>query len=475
MKIVHKLCHATILTTALCGSAYASHYIIETLPIPLNSFISNTEQQYALTENGDVIWFGGGQNSHVSTIESTPGQVYLYKSGTTSALTANSRYKSLLRINKKGQAAWVESNTATGADSQIIAFYNGSEVINILPSGKVNTLLSLSDNGTLFWQGSNDELNFRLFSHDSRGIHELGPAPLEYEINNQGQIAWIGTVIDENQASTRKLFFFNGNSVQQVTNHSGFGWDIALNNQGDMMWVQYGLIDSTSTLLATIQNAIINVSSNPDVHFQYDINDQGLAFWKETSKFTEKNTHLFAFDGQNLHQLAANASAIPHVQLSNNGKLAYAVQNDRLTELNYFDGQQLKTLLKGELQITSLKAFDDGSLYIAYRDVNGMTAGRYDGNQFYPIPNTAASSTAMGSNFSNNGQLAWVTSSPEQPQVNLNIFDGKGSEQLTLTESSFTYHFPQINDQGHVILPVINANDDSMSATLYLIQPVKSQ
>jgi hypothetical protein len=348
----------------------------------------------------------------------------------------------------------------------------------------------------------------------------------EPQINNLGQIVWLGAP-DDDPTGNHQIFQYTpgggSGSIRQVTSGRGYMFNLRLNSRGQMVWVEAVGLEWHIYLYApdpgggpgtiTLLSAGSQNNDNPQ------INDQGQVVWQGRNYEVYPTDYIFLYNNTFPAVMMGNGWENKYPQINAGGQIVWqgrsdnpdpdtgqrgyeiffspdggATQTDVSADYHYNLNPQINS--RGEI-IWQKGKKGGGQPYDVYLAQGGVLTPLASGYLWYPYP-------VIG----NNGEATWVghwlyasgycfysqgvitglgqfLSSSSNPLINAlgqvayipEIHDGSGlrvclydhGKTAILSPANTPVWSPQINDRGAVIWL---QTDTPGQAALYLASPV---
>jgi hypothetical protein len=223
------------------------------------------------------------------------------------------------KVNNRGMVVWVQ----TGEDFiKQIFLYNNGTISQISHSITGSFLPGINDNGQITWWAYDEASNsYQVFLYDNGDITTISSnnngnrieapnADSQYpHINNQGQIAWIGS----DGLSLFQVFLYSNGTVYKISDNDSDGTargnsGVEINDAGQVVWS-----GDTSVMgfpqIYLFQNGGANQITYPGTHDAVEphLNNNGQIVWRATT--ATDDYYLYYYN---------NGDIIPAVQVNSN-------------------------------------------------------------------------------------------------------------------------------------------------------------
>ena len=261
--------------------------------------------------------------------------IFYWNGSTVQQLTSDGMQNRNAHISN-GKVAWERFDLATSQTSGEIFYWDGTTTTQ-LTNNAVLDQNPIMDNGQVVWENINS-----IGYYNGTTIQYIDPHPFAHANTsfNGGQIAWTRVA-----NSFRQVWFWNGSSVQQITNTPGDKGGIRLWN-GKMIWHGQNPVTGTGPYQIFYWNGttITQLTNTAGNNFTGGFSG-GVAFWRGHDG---NDWEIFRWDGSTITQLTNNTTddgLYGNSYLESDGDQAvwtYWDGND--TEIYFWNGTSVQAL-----------------------------------------------------------------------------------------------------------------------------------
>jgi hypothetical protein len=262
------------------------------------------------------------------------------------------------------------------------------------------------------------------------------------QINNSGQVVWSSYTDysdNENFLSVNEIFLYNGTSVTNISNNSGFNDDSPqINDSGQVVWVgNYNVDGGYSEIFLYDGTSVTNISNNSGFNdHSPQINDAGQVVWSSNTDYGINE--IFLYNGTSVTNISNNSNTKNlWPQINNSGQVVWS--NGKGIFL--YNGTLPATIIGSG----SWRPQINNSGQVVWS--NGKEIFLYNGTSVTNISNNSNVTFLGLPQINNAGHVVWHGYDGTDNEIYL--YDG--TSVIQLTNNSYQDSKPQINNLGQVV------------------------
>lgn len=282
----------------------------------------------------------------------------------------------------------------------------------------------------------------------SAGFYDYEP-----EVNENGWLTWVR---EDKETGRQEIFWSNGLETKQISTatDSMAPSNPMINSKG---WVTFqAVVESRSEVFLFDGDKTVQLTSTQDNRDNGEaaINDNGWVAWQSGSEH-DNSSMIFLYDGSSIRQLSDSRFTSRAAQISNNGSVIWLGYNRESSypivdnDVFLWDGKQTTRLSNGG---------DNGCADINDKGQvawSGTARGirneiwLYNGTETIQL--TDNDDHDAWPQINNNGSVSWFRMYDRAPGIDVFMYNGVETKQLTAGTLAGYGGETQINDKGWVV------------------------